>query len=314
VTPWLSIVVPVYNGAAMLEKLIQHLTPVCKTIGDYEIVLVDDGSTDQSAVAIGRLAEKDRHITGVLLSRNFGQHNATLAGLVHASGAIVVTMDQDLQNPPEEIGRMIAALESGFDVVYGLPHRRAHSLYRNMTSNFSKWLSSKILSTGLRGNFSSFRIIRRWVVDEVIQYKSRNIFLDGLISWTTANVGGVEVRNERSDFESQYTLWKLIQHGFNLLVNFSYRPLQIALVIGIVLAVLGLLGALLVIILKLFYGISAQGWSSLMVVILVMGGTQLAFLGLMGEYLGRVLMNTNQSPRFIVREVKRKKANGRTTR
>ncbi len=302
----ISFVVPVYNGAQMVEALYERLVPVARSIGTFEIIFVDDGSSDGSFSVLKKLHARDPRVCAVELSRNFGQHNATLAGLSCAEGEIVVTLDQDLQNPPEEIPRLVQKLSEGFDVVYGLPEERAHNFFRNMTSDFSKWISGKILSTSLHGNFSSFRLLRKWVIDEVVKYRSSYTYIDGLISWTTTNVGAVVVRNDRSEFESHYTLPRLINHGLNLLVNFSIRPLQIASLLGALSALLGLLGAAIVIVEKILYGVPVQGWTSLMVVVLVIGGMQMAFLGLIGEYTGRLLMNSNSSPKFIIREIKRK--------
>lgn len=301
----ISFVVPVYNGARMLEALCRRLEPVGRSYGRYEIVLVDDGSRDNSCQVIQQLQRSVPGICFVRLSRNFGQHNATLAGLAHAQGEYVVTLDQDLQHPPEEIPSLIEKLEEGFDVVYGLPQKRPHSLYRNLTSEFSKWISRKILSTALNGNFSSFRVMRSWVAAEVVQYNSSYIYLDGFISWTTANVGGVLVPNPKSEYESQYSFFKLINHGINLLVNFSIRPLQVASLAGFLSAILGLVLAVFVAISKLLYGQPVQGWTSLIVVVLVIGGAQIAFLGLLGEYIGRILMNTNRAPNYVIRDVRR---------
>jgi len=301
----ISYVVPVYNGSMMVERLHEKLVPIARSLGKYEIIFVDDGSTDGSFAAVKKLQLRDPNVCAVQLSRNFGQHNSTLAGLSCAQGEIVVTIDQDLQNPPEEIPRLLEKLSEGFDVVYGLPEARAHNLFRNVTSDFSKWIGAKILSPGVGGNFSSFRVLRKWVVDEILKYRSSYTYIDGLISWTTTNVGGLSVRNDRSDFESHYTLLRLINHGLNLLVNFSIRPLQIASLIGVFSAVIGLAGAVVVILEKIFYGMPVQGWASLMVVVLVVGGMQMAFLGLIGEYTGRILMNSNSSPKFIIREMKK---------
>lgn len=301
----ISFVVPVYNGAPMLESLCSRLVPIGEKYGCYEIILVDDGSRDNSCQVIAGLQRTFSKVCLIRLSRNFGQHNATMAGLSHARGEVIVTLDQDLQHPPEEIPRLIEKLEEGFDVVYGLPQKRAHSVYRNATSEFSKWLSSKILATALDGNFSSFRVIRSWVVQEIARYKSFYIFLDGYISWTTANVGGVPVPNPKSDYASQYRLFRLITHGINLVVNFSIRPLQFASYAGFFSAFIGLVLAMFVVIDKLLYDVPVQGWTSLIVVILVIGGAQIAFLGLIGEYIGRILMNTNSAPNYVVREVRR---------
>ena len=301
----ISVVVPVYNGARMVEPLCARLLPVCKTYGSFEIILVDDGSHDNSSAVIRRLQQEIDQLCLVELSRNFGQHNATLAGLAHARGEFVVTLDQDLQHPPEEIGRLVAKLEEGFDVVYGLPEVRAHGMVRNLASDFSKWLSRRILSTSLNGNFSSFRVMRRWVAKEVAQFKSAYSYLDGFISWTTASVGGVLVPNPKSGYESRYTFIRLVNHGLSLMVNFSIRPLQFASLIGIGSALFGLVAAVFVIVNKLLFDVPVQGWTSLMVVLLIVGGIQIAFLGLIGEYVGRILMNSNQAPNYVIRSLHR---------
>jgi glycosyltransferase involved in cell wall biosynthesis len=301
----ISVVVPVYNGALMVEPLCSRLLPVCRKFGRFEIVFVDDGSPDNSSEAVRRLQQEVAEVCLVELSRNFGQHNATLAGLAQARGQVVVTLDQDLQHPPEEIDRLVAKLEEGFDVVYGLPEVRPHNALRNLSSDFSKWIASRILKTSLNGNFSSFRVMRLWVVKEVSKFNSAYSYLDGFISWTTANVGGVIVPNPKSDFESRYTYFRLVNHGLNLVVNFSIRPLQFASLVGVFSALFGLVAAIFVIINKLFFDVPVQGWASLMVVLLVVGGVQIAFLGLLGEYIGRILMNSNQAPNYVVRNLQR---------
>jgi undecaprenyl-phosphate 4-deoxy-4-formamido-L-arabinose transferase len=301
----ISFVVPVYNGSPMLEALCNRLVPIGESYGCYEIIFVDDGSRDNSCNMIMQLQQHFPKICLVELSRNFGQHNATMAGLAQARGEIIVTLDQDLQHPPEEINSLISKLNEGFDVVYGLPEKRAHNIYRNITSTFSKWISRKILSTALNGNFSSFRAIRGWVAAEIAQYNSSYSYLDGLISWTTANVGGVEVKNPKSDYESQYTFIRLVTHGINLVVNFSIRPLQAASVIGFISALVGLLVAIYILFSKVMFNTPVQGWTSLMVALLVIGGLQLTFLGLIGEYIGRILMNSNRAPNYIIRSVNR---------
>ena len=301
----ISFVVPVYNGSPMLEALCCRLAPVGASFGRYEIIMVDDGSRDNSSYTIMQLQQRFPEICLVELSRNFGQHNSTLAGMEQARGEIIVTLDQDLQHPPEEINRLVKKLNEGFDVIYGLPEKRPHNFYRNITSEFSKWASGKIFSTALNGNFSSFRVMHSWVATEIVKYNSTYCYLDGLISWTTRNVGGVSVNNPKSDFESQYTFFRLITHGINLVVNFSIRPLQIASYIGFISAFIGLLVAIFIIVNKIMFDVPVQGWTSLMVVLLIIGGAQIAFMGLLGEYIGRILMNSNRAPNYIVRKIHR---------
>jgi undecaprenyl-phosphate 4-deoxy-4-formamido-L-arabinose transferase len=302
----ISFVVPVYNGSPMLADLCKRLAVVGHSYGSFEIILVDDGSRDNSINTIKQLQQHFPAICLVQLSRNFGQHNATLAGIAQARGEIVITLDQDLQHPPEEIVLLVSKLNEGFDVVYGLPEKRPHNICRNITSAFSKWISRRILSTSLNGNFSSFRAIRGWVAAETVRYHSPYIYLDGVISWTTANVAGVVVKNPKSGYESQYTFIRLITHGINLVVNFSIRPLQIASVMGFISALLGLVLALYILAGKLMFNVPVQGWTSLMVALLVIGGAQIAFLGLIGEYIGRILMNSNRAPNYVVRSIQRK--------
>lgn len=301
----ISFVVPVYNGARLLKPLLERLLPVGREFGSFEIIFVDDGSVDGSFEESCRLQREFTELISVQLSRNFGQHNSTMAGLAHASGEIIVTLDQDLQNPPEEIHCLVEKLLEGYDVVYGIPRARAHNAFRNITSEFSKWLGRKIFGTAQNGNFSSFRAMRKWLVDEVVQYKSGHIYLDGLISWTSSNVGSVQVQNDRTNAGSQYNFLRLMNHGLNLLVNFSIKPLQTASIVGGFIAFIGLLTALAIIFAKMFYDVPVQGWTSLMVVILIMSGIQIAFLGLLGEYIGRILMNSNQAPNYVVRTFKK---------
>jgi glycosyltransferase involved in cell wall biosynthesis len=270
----ISFVVPVYNGSSTIEALYERLVKVGSTLGSYEIIFVNDGSDDASLDILYHLQKKKCDI-------------------------VVVDL-----NPPEEIPRLIAKLEDGYDVVYGIAEQRAHSPLRNFSSEVSKWISRKILSTAIKGNFSSFRVIRRWVVDEIVRYDSYYLFIDGLISWTTANIAGVIVRDDKTKHGSQYTFFKLVNHGLNLLVNFSIRPLEIASIVGAISALLGLIAAVYVILVKIIYNIPIQGWTSLMVAVLVIGGMQIIFLGLIGEYIGRILMNSNKSPKYIIKSIK----------
>ena len=307
--PLLSIVVPLYRSADSIERLIAELSSL-QVEGGCELVLVNDGSLDNTA----ELAEKfmrasGRSITLVKLSRNFGEHNAVMAGLHHANGDYIVTMDDDLQNPPSEVLKLLHhARSGGYEVVYSYYAEKQHDTWRNLGS----WLTNRVADLLLdkpRGLYlCSFRIITRFVAREVCRYDGPFAYVDGLILQVTQNIGSIEVEHApRASGESGYTIGKLLHLWMSMFVNFSVIPLRLATFVGFGMAGIGFV-YLLAVIVEGLRGSPMAGWSSIMAALLVFCGTQLVLLGIAGEYIGRIFLTANKRPQFVIKDVVRNEA------
>lgn len=302
--PALSIVVPVYNGAATVGRLVEALSSLAVP-GGLEIVLVNDGSPDASAAVCRRLAETATvPLTYVEHARNYGEHNAVMTGLRHARGAYVITMDDDLQNPPEEVVRLFSfARDGGHDVVYTRYAEKKHAGWRNLGSRFANRVADVLIDKPRGLYLSSFRCMSRVVVEGVTRYEGPFPYVDGLIMQVTQRIASLEVMHlPRAEGESNYTIRRLVRLWLNLAVNFSLLPLRLAVFAGIAMAGLGALGALYVI-WHAATGEQPQGWASTMVVLLLVSGVQFVILGILGEYLGRTFMTGNRRPQGFVRAV-----------
>jgi undecaprenyl-phosphate 4-deoxy-4-formamido-L-arabinose transferase len=301
----LSVVIPVYRSAVLLPVLVERLLRVLEDTGrNFEVVLVEDGSPDDSWEVLRRLqqAHPDR-LTVLQLMRNYGQQSALMCGLRHSRGHLVITMDDDLQHPPEEIPKLVGAIEgTGLDLVYGAYKAKKHSRWRN--------LGSAVINAFFRSVFrcavtiSSFRIMRRRLVDTILAYPRPFIIVDGLLAWNTQRVGMVMVEHHpRAAGRSGYSLGKLVKLTFDLFTNFSLAPLHLVSACGLLAAGGGVLMGLYYLVQYLSSNISVPGYASLIIVVLVMGGVQLLSMGIMGQYLGRVHLNVNRKPQYAEREV-----------
>jgi undecaprenyl-phosphate 4-deoxy-4-formamido-L-arabinose transferase len=302
--PALSIVVPVYNGASTVGRLVEALGAL-DVPGGLEIVLVNDGSPDDSAAVCRRLLETAPvPMTYVEHARNYGEHNAVMTGLRHARGAYVITMDDDLQNPPEEVVRLFTfARDGGYDVVYTRYAEKKHAGWRNLGSRFANRVADVLIDKPRGLYLSSFRCMSRIVVEGVTRYEGPFPYVDGLIMQVTQRIASLEVMHlPRAEGQSNYTLRRLVRLWLNLAVNFSLLPLRLAVFAGIAMAGLGALGALYVI-WQAATGEQPQGWASTMVVILLVSGVQFVILGILGEYLGRTFMTGNRRPQGFVRSI-----------
>jgi glycosyltransferase involved in cell wall biosynthesis len=309
--PALSIVIPVYNGARSIGELVAALEGLAVP-GGHEIVLVNDCSPDDSlAVCRGLVAGARVPITLVDLARNFGEHNAVMAGLRQARGQHIITMDDDLQNPPSEVLRLLEfAQSSGKDVVYTYYGHKEHAFWRNLGSRFTNRVADWLLDKPKGLYLSSFRCMTQFVAREIIRYEGPFPYVDGLILQVTQSIGRVEVQHlPRAHGGSNYTLRRLVRLWLNMVVNFSVMPLRLATFIGFALGLTGLIGTLWVVLDALFYQTPA-GWASISVAVLLLSGVQLTMLGLIGEYLGRLYLTANRKPQSIVREVTRSAAAG----
>jgi undecaprenyl-phosphate 4-deoxy-4-formamido-L-arabinose transferase len=301
----LSVVVPVYRSAGTLPVLLLRLRAALAALAvPYEIILVDDGSPDDSWEVMRRVQAADPHgLTIVQLMRNYGQHNALMCGFRRARGRFVVTLDDDLQNPPEEIGTLYRAItERNHDLVYGRYPRKKHEAWRNLGSSIVNAFFRRVFRYPVR--VTSFRIIRRELVESTFAYAMHFTFIDGLLAWNTQRISAVPVEHhERAGGRSGYSLAKLLTLSLNLFTNFSLAPLQFISCCGVLSAVLGLLAAGYYLLQYFLANITVPGYASLMIALLVLGGIQLLSLGVMGEYLGRLHLNVNRKPQYTERHV-----------
>jgi glycosyltransferase involved in cell wall biosynthesis len=304
--PALSIVIPVYNGAESVGELVAALEAL-EIPGGLEIVLVVDGSPDNSLDVCRELVSRARvPIALIDHARNFGEHNAVMTGLRHARGAHVINMDDDLQNPPEEVARLLAhAQQTGADVVYTYYEESKHAAWRNLGSRFTNWIAGFVLDKPDGLYLSSFRCMSAFVVSEITRYEGPFPYIDGLILQVTQKIDRLLVRHlPRAVGRSNYTMRRLLRLWMSMFVNFSVMPLRISTLTGFALSVIGALGGLAAIIEALFFSPPA-GWASLFVAVLLLSGVQLMILGIVGEYLGRLYLTANRKPQSVVRSVTR---------
>ena len=302
-----SIVIPCYNSSHTIRKVVEMTSAELDRLGrsEYEFVLVDDFSPDggKTINELISLANDYPFVKVIELAQNSGQHNAVMAGLNHASGDAVIAMDDDLQTHPSQLHILLDEFDKGFDIVYGYYPEKKHSLFRNFGS-YVNYMSVRILIGKPKDmKTSSFWIIRKFVRDYVIQYKSPYTHLQGLFLRTTRNISSVPIKHfEREHGKSNYTFKKLLNLWSNIM-GYSVVPLRLAKYVGVLLSVGGLLGALIVLIKKLLVPTTALGWSSVMVAIFFFSGVIMLFLGILGEYIGRMFLGMNNQPQYVVRAV-----------
>lgn len=299
----LSLVVPVYNSEKTLDELVSRIKAEFKNDLSFEIILVNDGSKDRSADVAKRLALQDRSVKFVSFLKNFGQPSALFAGFREAEGDVCVILDDDLQNPPEEIRKLLAQLEQGFDFVFGVSELRQQGLFRALAS----WLTFKMahfLFDMPRHIYpSSFLAMNRRVVEEVIKYEGPYPYLSGLIFRVSLNGASIPVKQDpRKVGRSQYSFGKLIRLWLNGFTNFSIVPLRISSLIGACVAFAGFSFLGFIVVQKLFFGDFMPGWTSILGSVLLFSGIQLLAVGILGEYAGRIFMLLNKSPQYCVRE------------
>ena len=306
----LSIVVPVYRGANSIGTLVAALSQL-HPAGGIEVVLVNDGSPDNSAEKCQELV-RSASIPLIYIehSRNYGEHNAVMTGLRHARGDYVITMDDDLQNPPEEAVKLYDhARLGGWDVVYTRYAEKKHAGWRNLGSRFANQVADWLLDKPKGLYLSSFRCMSKLVVQAVTQYNGPYPYVDGLIMQITQRIDSIEVRHlPRAEGQSNYNLRRLVRLWLNLATSFSLAPLRVASFAGAGMAALGALGAVGVIAEALISRATPSGWASTMTVLLLVGGVQSMILGVLGEYVGRTFLSANGKPQGTIRMMERNAA------
>ena len=300
-----SVVVPVFNEEANLEQLVERTLAACDTMNrPYELVLVDDGSTDTSREMIQRASQAHNQVViGMLLNRNYGQHAAVMAGLEMSRGDMVVTLDADLQNPPEEIPKLVAKMDEGFDVVGTVRVPRCDTAFRKVGS----WLVNRAAqrATGVRMHDYGcmLRAYRRHIVDAMLMCHERSTFIPILANSFARRTTEIEVsHSSRGAGDSKYSLWKLINLQFDLMTSMTTAPLRLLSVIGALISLMGGGFGLLLLIMRLWHGPqwAAEGVFTLFAILFIFVGAQFVAMGLLGEYIGRIYHDVRGRPRFFV--------------
>lgn len=303
----LSVVIPVYNSEQTLAPLYARLRAVLEPAGmPFEVIFVDDGSADRSWEAVLSLARAHAEVRGYRMMRNYGQHNALLCGIREARYPLLVTMDDDLQNPPEEIPRVLARLDDGYDVVYGVPQKERHGLWRDVASQLTKLALQNAMGAETARNISAFRAFRTELRKAFAGYNSPYVSIDVLLTWGTRRFGMVRVRHDtRAAGVSNYTFRKLIAHAMNMMTGFSTLPLQLASVGGFVFTLFGAVILALVVVRYFLSPDVPPGFPFLASVIAIFSGAQMLALGILGEYIARIHLRTMDRPTYTVQRTAR---------
>ncbi len=302
-----SVVIPCYKSSATIRKVVEETMEQFGKMnrGDVEFVLVDDCSPDDGATVreLRSLVKEYPNVRVVELAKNGGQHNASMAGLNYAKGDLIISMDDDGQTSPTQLPKLLDEIEKGYDIVYGYYPHKQHSGMRNLGSRFNQWSTRVLLDKPKDMNTSSFWVIRRFVRDYAIQYRSAYTHLQGVFLRVTRNVSCIPVEHfKREVGQSGYTYKKLIKLWANI-IGFSIVPLRAATLLGNIFAVAGLIGIIAVIIRKIVRPVTAIGWPSMMVSIFFFSGLILMFMGLIGEYIGRIFLGMCNNPQYVVRQI-----------
>jgi undecaprenyl-phosphate 4-deoxy-4-formamido-L-arabinose transferase len=298
----LSIVVPVYKGESFIEPLVAQLSKTLPTFSkQYEIILVNDGSPDNSWPLIQELASKSDCVRGISMMRNYGQHNATLCGVRVARYEVVVTMDQDLQHPPQEIPLLLAKLEEGYDVVYGAPRKLPQALWRNVMTAGIKWILAKVIGLPSVHNVSAFRAFRTNLREAFSNFQSPSLILDVLLSWGTTRFTSVPVNIVQAE-RTNYNFTMLVRTAMLILIGYSTLPLRFASWIGFAMTLFGL-GVFIYVLVVYFTAGSLPGFPFLASIIALFSGAQLFALGIFGEYLARMFDRSMDRPPYVIHEM-----------
>ena len=300
----LSVCIPVYNGAKTICALVERVTRVCAS-RNLEIVLVNDGSLDNSEEVCNDLAEKFENVTAITLRKNFGQHNAVLCALAHCTGDYAAIIDDDFQNPPEEIEKLLTEALKGFDVVYSKYRVKKHHVIRNLGSWFNGVMATALLRKPKDLYLSSFKVIARPIINEIVKYKGPFPYIDGLILRATASISSVYVEHSaREEGHSNYTLGRLVNLWLNMFVNFSIRPMRVISLVGVVTSALSFVLGIVFLVQRIRHPETPPGWASITVLVLFLGGIQTFALGIIGEYVGKNYLDRNGTPQWTIKSIR----------
>jgi len=299
-----SVVIPVFRAELCLRELHRQLIPAMESLAaTFEVIFVEDCGGDASWEIIRALAAQDPRIRGIKLNRNYGQHNALLCGIRAARHEIIVSMDDDLQHPPTEIGKLLAALTSDIDVVYGAPAQQQHGLLRNLASRITKLALASAMGAETARSVSAFRAFRTRLREGFEDYRSPSVSIDVLLTWVTTKFATVHVEHQpRMAGVSGYSVGRLMSHAIDLMTGFSTLPLRVASIVGFAFVMLGMLIMGYVLVNFLIHGAAVPGFAFLASIVTIFSGAQLFALGVFGEYLARMHFRSMDRPAYVVRE------------
>lgn len=303
----ISFVIPCFKSDKTVGIVVDEIkqTIIKKNTDDYEIVLVNDGSGEPTWNAISKLCDEDSNIKGINMARNFGQHNALMAGIRCTSGDYVVCLDDDGQTPANEVYSLIDELNKGYDVVYADYSHKKHSGFRNLGSKANGFMLELLLDKPHDLYVSSYFAMQRYIADEIIRYQNPYTYLMGLVLRSTNNISSVYVNHRsRMEGESGYSIKKLVSLLINGLTAFSVKPLRMATYMGFISAFAGIIYAVYALINKFINPLTPMGWTSTVIILLIIGGMILFVLGIIGEYIGRIYICINLSPQYVIKEQK----------
>lgn len=302
-----SFVIPCYNSEKYIKNTVASLQVVIEEkLLDYdtEIVLINDGSKDETFKQIKELAENSNNIISIDFTRNFGQHSAIMAGLNECSGDIIVCLDDDGQTPPEESIKLINSLDDNTDVVYAKYKQKKHNKFRNIGSSVNSLMAHILLEKPKDLYISSFFAMKSYIKDEIINYTNPYPYMEGLVLRSTNSIKNIDVEHkEREIGKSQYTIKKLLRLWLNGFTNFSVKPLRIAMIFSVLFIVLAIILAIGLIINKFINPLVPMGWTSTIILMLIIGAVITFLLGLIGEYVGRIYISINNNPQYVIRKV-----------
>ncbi len=304
----ISVVVPVYNSQDTLRPLVTRLKSTLEPCVDvFEVILINDGSRDNSWQVISELVDNYEFVKGLDLMRNYGQHNALLAGIREAKYEITVTMDDDLQNPPEEVYTLLEKLNDGYDVVYGIPKTQQHGLLRNLASQITKMALKSVINVEIARDVSTFRVFRTHLREAFSAYRGTHPSIDVLLTWGSKRFAAVAVKHMlREEGTSNYTFVKLVTHAINMVTGFSTLPLRIASILGFTFTVFGFFVLVYVVSRYMISGTPVAGFPFLASIVAIFSGVQLFALGIIGEYLARMHHRLMDRPTYAIKENKKR--------
>lgn len=301
-----SFVIPCYRSEQTIEGVIKEIREAMKELPQYsyDVVLVNDCSPDGTWNVIKKMSESSNDVLGINLSKNFGQHAALMAGYAHADGEVVVSLDDDGQTPANEVGKLLAGIEAGSDVVYARYAHKQHSGFRNMGSKINELMTRIMLGKPKELQVSSYFAARRFIIDEILKYRQSYPYVIGLVLRSTSNITNVDVTHRaRTVGSSGYTFGKLMGLWMNGFTAFSIKPLRIATAIGFISTMISLAYGIYTIVKKFIRPDVPVGFSALVCIMLFVGGVLMIMQGMMGEYLGRTYMSVNETPQYVIREM-----------